>query len=93
MPNSTSRRVGTATNYIFSTNYGCFVPDDYKLRQNLTLNLGLRYEIPMPAYEKYGQETNYVPGINKLILCRRQHCPESGVGCRERRADRLGWAR
>ncbi len=68
LPNTTSRRIGTATNYIFSTNYGFFLQDDFKIAPNLTLNLGLRYELQQPPYEKYGQMTNFVPGINKLIL-------------------------
>ena len=68
LPNSTSRRIGTATNYIFSTNYGLFVQDDYKVTPSLTINLGLRYELSIPPYEKYGQMTNFVPGLNKLVL-------------------------
>jgi hypothetical protein len=47
---------------------GNFAPHHYKLGRNLALNLGLHYEIPMPTCEKYGQETNCAPGINKLVL-------------------------
>lgn len=68
LPNTTSRRIGTATNYLFSTNFGFFLQDDFKLLPSVTLNLGLRYELQMPPYEKYGQMTNFVPGLNKLIL-------------------------
>lgn len=68
LPNTTSRRIGTATNYIFSTNYGFFVQDDYRITPAVTLNIGVRYELQMPPYEKYGQMTNFVPGLKKLIL-------------------------
>ena len=78
LPNTTSRRIGTATNYIFTSNYGFFVQDDYKLTPNLTLNLGLRYELQKPPYEKHGQMTNYVPEINKLILAGDAAVPNLG---------------
>ncbi len=65
---STSRKIGTVTNHIYSTNYGAFIQDDYKILPNLTLNLGLRYELQSMPYEKYGQMSNYVPGIGKVIL-------------------------
>ena len=65
---SSSRKIGTVTNHIYSTNYGAFLQDDYKLHLNLTLNLGVRYEVQSMPYEKYGQMSNYVPGLNKVIL-------------------------
>jgi len=35
---------------------------------NLTLNLGLRYEIQAAPFEKNGLESNYDPGVGKLLL-------------------------
>lgn len=72
---STSRKIGTVTNHIYSTNYGAFIQDDYKIHPNLTLNLGLRYELQSMPYEKYGQMSNYIPGINKVILAGAQTVP------------------
>jgi outer membrane receptor protein involved in Fe transport len=65
---STSRKIGTVTNHIYAANYGAFIQDDYKIHPNLTLNLGLRYEVQSMPYEKYGQMSNYIPGLRKVIL-------------------------
>jgi len=66
--NSMSRKIGTVTNHIFSTNYALFVQDDYKVHPNLTLNLGVRYEIQSMPYEKDGQFTNFVPSLGQVII-------------------------
>jgi hypothetical protein len=40
--------------YIRSNIYALFVQDDYKVRPNLTVNLGLRWEYFSPIHEKFG---------------------------------------
>ncbi len=67
-PSSTSRKIGTVTNHIFSVNYAAFVQDDFKLLPSLTINLGLRYELQMPPYEQADQMTNFVPSLDKVVL-------------------------
>ncbi len=68
LPGDTTRRLGDIKSYMFNSTYGAFVQDDYKLSSRLTLNLGLRYELMPPQYEKYGQYANFIPALGKLII-------------------------
>jgi Carboxypeptidase regulatory-like domain/TonB dependent receptor len=51
-----------ARKYIRSDIYAFFVQDDYKVRPNFTVNLGLRWEYFGPVSEKYGNISNPVLG-------------------------------
>ena len=42
-----------------STRMGYFVQDDFKLRPNLTINIGLRYEYITPYVEVKDRQTSY----------------------------------
>ena len=66
--NQTTRQVGTEPNYLFSSNYSGFAQDDWRVSSRLTLNLGVRYEVPTPPVEKYGRWTNFIPELGKLVL-------------------------
>jgi hypothetical protein len=50
------------TGYLRSSIYALFVQDDYKVKPNLTVNLGLRWEYFTPIDEKYGNISNPILG-------------------------------
>lgn len=57
-PQSSSIRFGDTDTYFRSWAADGYVVDDWKLRANLTLDLGLRYEYFEPYSEKYGHIAN-----------------------------------
>jgi len=60
----------TKPTYFRSSDYGVFVQNDWKLRPNLTVNIGLRWEYFAPPTEAKGHLTNFVPSndpVNGLI--------------------------
>ena len=70
LPQSSSVRFGTNSNYFRGSVYNAYVTDDWKLRPNLTLNLGLRYEYFTPFHEKYGHIANLdiAPGFKAVAV-------------------------
>ena len=57
-PQNNSIRYGSSNTYFRSNAFNVFAQDDYRVRSNLTLNLGLRYEYFGPWQEKYGRIAN-----------------------------------
>jgi hypothetical protein len=51
--------IGSADRYYRSNTAGAFVNDNYKLRSNLTVTLGLRWDLDGPLSEKYGRLTGF----------------------------------
>ena len=50
---------GSANRYYRSDTVGAFVNDNYKVRSNLTVTLGLRWDFDGPLSEKYGRLTAF----------------------------------
>ena len=76
LPNSTKRQVGATPSYIFTTSYGFFFQDDLRVRSDLTLSLGLRYEISKPPAEKYDRLGNFLPEYGQFILADDRGLPD-----------------
>ncbi len=61
LPQSSSIRYGETSTYFRQNVWSGFIQDEWKLRPNLTINIGLRDEYFSPYYEKYGQIANLWP--------------------------------
>jgi hypothetical protein len=57
-PQASSIRYSDSDNYYYENQYAAYVQDEWKLRSNLTITAGLRYEFFPPFVEKYGREAN-----------------------------------
>ncbi len=57
-PQTSSIRYGNADTYFRGSSWSVFTQDDWRVRPNLTVNAGLRYEFSQPIREKYGRSAN-----------------------------------
>jgi hypothetical protein len=56
--------------YMFHYQHGFYVQDDWKALPNLTINMGLRYEIDGPIRDIYNRVGRFDPVKNQIILAR-----------------------
>jgi hypothetical protein len=70
LPQSSSVRFGDSATYLRGSAYDAFVQDDWKIRSNLTINVGLRYEYFTPFREKYNHMANLdiAPGFSAVAV-------------------------
>ncbi len=73
--NSSSRNAQPTLSYVRELAMGFYFADDWKISPSLTLNVGLRYEYDPLASELYGRMSNFIPGINKLVVSRPESVP------------------
>ncbi|HTU33587.1 MAG TPA: carboxypeptidase-like regulatory domain-containing protein [Candidatus Acidoferrum sp.] len=60
---------GAANRYYRSNTIGAFVNDEYKVRSNLTITAGLRWDFDGPLSEKYGKLTSFNPSAYAYTPC------------------------
>jgi hypothetical protein len=60
-------RTGDTLAHWYRYAHAFYVQDDVKVKPNLTVNIGLRYELPSVATEKRGKGSNFVPGVGAVL--------------------------
>jgi len=45
-----------------------YIQDDWRITGKLTLNLGVRYELPFQWFEPHGQAASFVPGLQSIVF-------------------------
>lgn len=66
-PSEVSRGIPAGIPFLSSKEISFFVQDDWKVNPNLTLNLGLRYDVFTPQTERFDRQANFDPASRLLV--------------------------
>ncbi len=73
IPQTTTRTVATPESYLRGTMWSLYAQDQYKLSRKLTLNLGLRWELQGPYYDRFGDIFSFDRKNGAIVV------PDSGL--------------
>ena len=66
--NTSTFRSGSTLAYLRRYPFDMYLQDQYKIKDNLTLNYGLRYEYPSAVYERFDHGANFIPGVGPVVF-------------------------
>lgn len=69
---------GNGNRHLKAVDYNFFVQDDWKIRKNLTVNLGLRYELDQPITDTLGRISTFDPSLYTNVLLHPLGPPATG---------------
>jgi hypothetical protein len=66
--NTSTFRSGNTLAYWDRFPFDLYWQDQYKVRENLTINYGVRFEYPSAIYQTRQDATNFIPGVGPVLL-------------------------
>jgi len=66
--NSSTFKTGNTLAYWDRFPWDVYFQDQYKIKDNLTLNYGIRYEYPSDIYQTRNDAVNFIPGVGPVLL-------------------------
>lgn len=66
--NTSTIHTGSTLAYWRRYPWDLYWQDNYKIKENLTLNYGIRYEYPSAIYQTRKDATNFIPGVGAVLL-------------------------
>src|SRR5437762_11206885 len=68
MVNTATLLFGSTLAYWQRYPWDLYWQDSYKVKDNFTLNYGVRYEYPSAIHQVRDQATNFIPGVGPVLL-------------------------